>query len=133
MTTLVVGAMGATGQLLVAQLLNRGQKINVIVREQSGLLDEVLNHENISIILRTEIGQNSSSIKWSVVRPDRLTNESKVTQFDVHASPIRSVIYDAGSTSRINVGHFMAELITNQTIWKKWQGEMPVVYNRSCA
>ena len=32
MTTLVVGATGATGKQLVEQLLNMGQKVKVIVR-----------------------------------------------------------------------------------------------------
>ncbi len=32
MTILVVGATGATGQLVVEQLLNRGHKVRIIVR-----------------------------------------------------------------------------------------------------
>ncbi len=32
MTTLVVGASGATGRLLIEQLLNRSQNVKVIVR-----------------------------------------------------------------------------------------------------
>jgi uncharacterized protein YbjT (DUF2867 family) len=38
MTVLVVGATGATGQLLVEQLLNDGQKIKVIVQSPEKLL-----------------------------------------------------------------------------------------------
>ncbi len=239
MTTLVVGATGATGRLLVAQLLSRGQKVRVVVREKSSLSDSITNHENTSVIeasildlsdadmlrhaegcdaavsclghnvtfkgmfgqprrlvsdatrrlcsavkankpeqpvkfvlmnatgnrnrdlsepisfaqkcvilllrlllpphvdnekaadyLRTEIGQNNNSIEWSAVRPDGLINESEVTEYEVHASPTRSAIFDAGTTSRINVAHFMAELITNQTLWTEWQGKMPVIYNK---
>lgn len=50
MTTLVVGATGATGRLLVSQLLSRGQKVRVIVREKSSLPNTVANHKNVSII-----------------------------------------------------------------------------------
>jgi len=50
MTTLVVGASGATGRLLVEQLLNRGQNVKVVVRSLEKLPEVVKNHENLSII-----------------------------------------------------------------------------------
>jgi hypothetical protein len=48
-----------------------------------------------------------------------LIDETKVGEYEVYASPIRSAIFDAGITSRINVGHFMADLITDDDMWKK--------------
>ena len=238
MTTLVVGASGATGRLFVEQLLNRGESVKIIVRSESNLSETVKNHKNLSIIrasvldlsdaemaqhvkgcdavasclghnisfkgmyghprrlvtdvarrlckaikvnkpempvkfvlmntagnsnrdlperisfgqkcvilllrlllpphvdnekaadfLRTEIGQDDSEIEWVAVRPDNLINEIEVTEYEEYPSPIRSAIFDAGTTSRINVGHFMAELITNQDKWIKWKGQMPVIYN----
>lgn len=236
--TLVVGASGATGRLLVEQLLNRGESVKIIVRAESNLPEKVKNHKNLSLIhasilelsdaemaqhvkgckavasclghnlsfkgiyghprrlvtdatrrlcnaikankpkmpvkfvlmntagnsnrdlperispgqkcvlwlirlllppqvdneqaadfLRIEIGQDDSEIEWVAVRPDTLTNEGEVSEYEVYPSPIRSAIFDAGTTSRINVGHFMAELITNQYKWIKWKGQMPVIYN----
>jgi len=50
MTTLVVGASGATGRLLVEQLLNCGQSVRIIVRVASSLPDTVKNHDNVSVI-----------------------------------------------------------------------------------
>ena len=238
--TLVVGASGATGRLLVKQLLNRGLKVKVIVRSPDTLLEDIRSHENISVIhasvldlgdaeiarhvngcdavasclghnmslrgvyghprrlvtdatrrlckaikankpdqpvrfvlmntagnrnrdlserisvaqkfviwllrlllpptidnekaadyLRTEIGQNDGGIEWVAVRPDNLIDEGEVTEYTVHASPTRSAIFDAGTTSRINVGHFMADLITDHEIWNKWKGQMPVIYNKA--
>lgn len=238
MTTLVVGASGATGRLLVAQLLNRGQSVKIIVRTVDSLPKTVKNHEKVSVIrvsvlelsdaemarhvkgcdavasclghnmnfkgmfgqprrlvtdttrrlcnaikinspenpvkfvlmnttgnrnrdlsetislaqkcviwllrlllpphvdnekaanfLRTKIGQNDKQIEWVAVRPDGLTNEIDATAYEVHPSPTRSAIFDAGATSRINVGHFMADLITNHDTWIKWKGKMPVIYN----
>ena len=240
MTTLVVGASGATGRLLVEQLLNRGESVRVIVRTESNLPEALNHHENLSIIrasvldlsdaelaqyvkgcdavasclghnislkgmfghprllvtdatrrlcgaikvnrpqrpvkfilmnttanrnrdlsepisfvqtcvmwllglvlppqrdnekaadfLRTEIGQDDAVIEWSAVRPDGLIDESDVTEYEVHPSPIRSALFDAGTTSRINVGHFMAELITDSDTWSKWKGQMPVIYNKT--
>jgi hypothetical protein len=240
MTTLIVGASGATGRLLVEQLLNRGESLKIIVRTDSNL-SEALNHdEKLSIIyagvldlsdaelaqhvkgcnavasclghnisfkgmfghprrlvtdatrrlcgaikvnnpqipvkfvlmnttgninrdlserisfsqkcvigllrlvlpphadnekaadfLRTQIGKNDAIIEWSVVRPDSLTNESEATEYEVHPSPTRSAIFNAGTTSRINVGHFMAQLITDDDAWSKWKGQMPVIYNKT--
>ena len=240
MKTLVVGASGATGRLLVEQLLNRGQSVKIIVRTGSSLPDTIKNHKNVSIIyasvldlsdtemaeqvkgfdavasclghnmnfkgfygqprrlvtdtthrlcraikvnnpdkpikfvlmnttgnrnldlseqisfaqhcviwllrlllpphidnekaadyLRSEVGQNDRVIEWVTVRPDGLVDKSEVSEYDIHPSPTRSAIFNAGTTSRINVGHFMADLITNHEIWIKWKGQMPVIYNRT--
>lgn len=242
MTTLIVGASGATGRLLVEQLLDRGETVRIIVRPESIMPEAINDHENLSIIhanllelsdsemanyvkgcnavasclghnltfkgvfgpprrlvtdaarrlckaiktnepetpvkyvlmnttgnrnrdlseqisfgqrsltwllrllmppqadnekaadfLRTEIGQDDLEVEWVAVRPDSLTNEEVVTGYDVYPSPIRSAIFDPGTTSRINVAHFMAELITDQDTWNKWKGQMPVIYNKELA
>ena len=238
MTTLVVGANGATGRLLVEQLLSRGVKVRVIVRSTDYLTEESKNHQNLTVIqasllgisdsdlaeyvdgcdsiasclghnmtfkgiygqprrlvtdavlrlcraaraskpdnpirfvlmnttgnsnrdipelvsfaqrcvmtlirfllpphvdnekaadyLRTQIGKNDSQVQWAAVRPDGLIDESAVGEYDIYPSPTRSAIFDAGTTSRINVGHFMAELITDDELWAAWKGQMPVIYN----
>jgi nucleoside-diphosphate-sugar epimerase len=240
MTTLVVGASGATGRLLVEQLLNRREFVRIIVRTANTLPETVTNHENLSIIhasildlsdaelvqhikgcnavasclghnlnfkglyghprrlvtdatrrlclaikatkpekpvkfvlmntagnsnrdlsepisfaqnlaiwllrvllpphvdnekaadfLRTGIGQNDNDIEWVAVRPDNLTNQDTVTEYDEYPSPIRSALFNPGTTSRINVAHFMADLITNHETWNNWRGQMPVIYNKT--
>jgi hypothetical protein len=83
--------------------------------------------------LRTEIGQNDADIEWVVVRPDALLNQDIVTEYTLHPSPTRSPIFNPGQTSRINVGHFMAELITDDATWNKWKGQMPVIYNKTAS
>jgi hypothetical protein len=93
------------------------------------LLPPHADNENAADFLRTEIGQKDSEIEWVAVRPDNLTNEREQTKYKEYPSPMRSAIFDAGTTSRINVGHFMAELITNYDTWNKWKGQMPVIYN----
>jgi nucleoside-diphosphate-sugar epimerase len=239
MTTLVVGASGATGRLLVKQLLNHGQHVKVVVRSPDRLPAEIRSHDNVSVIqasvldlsdaemaehvngcdavasclghnisfggiyghprrlvtdatrrlcqaikanepaqpvkfvlmnttgnrnrdliepvsfaqqsvnwlfrlllpphvdneqaadyLRTEVGQNDGVIEWAAVRPDNLIDEDEVTEYTVHPSPIRSAIFDAGTTSRMNVAHFMAVLIADQDTWNQWKGQMPVIYNK---
>jgi len=93
------------------------------------LLPPHRDNEMAADYLRTEIGQNNQNIEWVAVRPDSLVDEETVSNYEVHASPIRSAIFNAGQTSRINVGNLMAELITNDKTWKKWKGQMPVIYN----
>ena len=239
MKILIVGASGATGRLLVEQLLNRDQKVKIIVRSDESLSESVKKHKNLEITraslldlsdselghqvkgidaiasclghnitfkglfghprklvtdatrrlceavkannsnktvkfvlmnttgnrnhdlnepisfaekvviglirlllppqsdnekasdyLRIKIGRSDDNIEWSVVRPDGLIDENKVTKYQVYPSTIRSAIFNAGKTSRINVGHFMAELITDSEVWNKWKGQMPVIYNK---
>ena len=95
------------------------------------LLPPHADNENAADYLRTKIGKNDGAIEWAAVRPDRLINEDQVTPYEVHSSPIGSAIFDAGLTSRINVGHFMADLISDDDTWTKWKGQMPVIYNKS--
>jgi hypothetical protein len=240
MTILVIGATGATGRLLLEQLLDRGQDVRAIVRSPDKLPESLRNHDRLSVVpatvldltdaeiakhvngcdavasclghnlnrkglfghprrlvtdsirrlcnaieanasgkptrvvlmntagnsnrdlheplslgercaiglirlllpphvdnemasdyLRNTIGQNDKLIEWVVVRPDTLTNEDTVTEYEVHPSPTRSALFNAGQTSRINVGSFMADLITMDATWNRWKGQMPVIYNKA--
>lgn len=240
MNALIVGASGATGRLLVKQLLDRGLQVKVIVRSPDKLPESIRRHKNLSIIqatvldltdaemaqhvqgcaavasclghnltlkgiygaprllvtettrrlyhaikanqpdkpvrfvlmnttgnsnrdipervsfahtcviglirwllppqrdneraadyLRVQIGPNDGAIEWAAVRPDTLIDESEVSEYAVYASPTRSAVFDPGKTSRINVAHFMAELMTDDALWHKWKGQMPVIYNKA--
>ena len=93
------------------------------------LLPPHVDNEKAADFLRSEVGSSDNQIEWTVVRPDTLTNENEVTDYEIHPSPIRSAVFDSGITSRINVGHFMAKLITDKNTWAEWKGKMPVIYN----
>ncbi|WP_339653970.1 NAD(P)-binding oxidoreductase [uncultured Maribacter sp.] len=95
------------------------------------LLPPHVDNEKAAEYLRIQIGQNNTSIEWVAVRPDGLINEDEVTDYEIHPSPTRSAIFNAGKVSRINVAHFMASLITDNTLWAKWKGQMPVIYSKS--
>jgi nucleoside-diphosphate-sugar epimerase len=242
MTTLIVGASGATGRLLVEELLNRGQAVKIVVRSLDGLPKSFKSHTNLTVIqasildisnvemarhvqgsravvsclghnltfkgifggprrlvtdatrrlcdairanepaepvkfvlmnttgnsnrdlnerislgqkcvigllrlllpphvdnekaadyLRINVGQNDPMIEWVAVRPDGLVDETEATGYKIYESPIRSAIFDAGTTSRINVAHFMAKLINTENTWNIWRGKMPVIYNSASA
>ena len=94
------------------------------------LLPPHVDNEKAADYLRTQIGQDNSQIEWVAVRPDGLINEDKVSEYEVYPSPTRNPIFNSGKTSRINVAHFMSDLITDDNLWAKWKGQMPLVYNK---
>lgn len=237
-TTLVVGASGSTGQLLVEQLLRKGMNVRAVVRPGSHLPSHILSHENLAVVtanildltqvemaeliadcgsfasclghnlsfkgifgkprrlvvdavrsiceagsqrdldkpvkfvlmntagnvnhdlnevvsvgqklvlallrllvpphadneqaanyLRRTIGQDNPQIEWVAVRPDGLIDEEQVGDYQLHPSPTRSAIFNAGKTRRISVAHFMSELVIDDGLWKEWKGQMPVIYD----
>jgi nucleoside-diphosphate-sugar epimerase len=240
MTTLIVGATGATGRLLVQQLLDRGRRVKAVVRSPDKMPVALREHPNLSVVqasileltdeamaghvrgcssvasclghtlsfkgifgrprrlvtdatrrlcdamkanlsghpskfvlmntagngnrdldepvsfaqrcvigllrvclpphadneaaadhLRTRIGPTERAVEWVAVRPDSLIDQDAVTEYELHASPTRSAIFNAGKTSRINVAHFMADLVADPVVWQNWKGRMPVVYNKA--
>lgn len=94
------------------------------------LLPPHVDNEKASDFLRLHIGQKHPYLKWTIVRPDSLINEAVVTPYDLHPSPTRSALFNPGKTSRINVGHFMAQLMENDELWEQWVGQMPIIYNQ---
>ncbi len=95
------------------------------------LLPPQSDNEQAAEYLRTKIGTEDKQIEWVAIRPDSLTNEDVISAYDVYPSPIRSAIFDPGQTSRINVAHFMSDLITKEETWQTWKGQMPVIYNKT--
>jgi nucleoside-diphosphate-sugar epimerase len=104
-----------------------GQKIVI------GLLRLIVpphtDNEKAADFLRVNIGQKNPYIEWVAVRPSNLIDQERVTGYELHGSPTRSAIFNPAKTSRINVSHFMARLITDNDMWNKWKGQMPVIYN----
>lgn len=80
--------------------------------------------------LARTVGKDNEKIEWAAVRPDSLIDKDVVSPYEVFESIKRNPIFNPGKTSRINVGHFMADLITNNELWQKWKNKMPVVYNK---
>lgn len=80
--------------------------------------------------LTNVIGENNSKIEWLAVRPDTLINEEKVSEYEIDESPKRSPVFDPGKTSRINVAHFIVELLHHNELWNFWKFRMPVIYNK---
>jgi putative NADH-flavin reductase len=110
-----------------------GEKVSAVQSFIVGLIRFLLpphaDNELAAEYLQLSFDDNQKLIEWVAVRPDSLIEQKSVTEYNAYASPIRSAIFDAGKTSRINVAHFMSELITNSETWNKWKRQMPVIYN----
>jgi len=130
----------STKYVLMNTVANRNRDLNESIsfaqRCLTGLLRHLLpphpDNEEAAEYLRTVIGQKDNAIEWTAVRPAALIDEESACEIEVYPSPMRSILND-GQISRINVGHFMADLITNNDIWNKWKGQMPVIYNKGTA
>lgn len=113
---------------------DRSEKISIAQHGVIGLLRLLLpphvDNEQAAEYLRSGVGQKNQFVEWLAVRPDGLIDDDEPSAYNVHPSPIRSAIFNAGQTSRINVAHFMAELICDEDLWRSWRGQMPVIYNR---
>ena len=95
------------------------------------LLPPVADNEQAADYLRTEVGQNDRLIEWTAVRPSTLLDEATVTPYQLVPSPTESALFGSRETSRINVAHFMADLMTDEACWAQWKGQMPVIYNQA--
>ncbi|NQY89392.1 MAG: SDR family oxidoreductase [Colwellia sp.] len=123
--------MNTTGN----QNMQAGEKISMTQTLVIGLLRLLLpphaDNEAAAEYLQSRFGSHQKIIEWVAVRPDSLINKDSVTEYQAYASPIRSAIFNAGKTSRINVAHFMSQLVICNNTWNKWKNQMPVIYNGS--
>ena len=122
-------------------LMNTTANINRNIKEKYSLKDRIVlsllryllppqkDNEEAAKYLSNIIEENNSRIEWTAVRPDTLINEENVSEYEIYESPKQSPVFDAGKTSRINIAHFMTELLCNEELWNKWKYKMPVIYN----
>ena len=94
------------------------------------LIPPYSDNEKAAEFFRSDIKPDHARVEWVVVRPDSLIDLDKVTEYEIHASPTRSALFNPGKTSRINTANFMARLLTENDLWEKWKGRMPVIYNK---
>lgn len=102
---------------------------NFVMKIMRFLLPPQRDNELAIGYLIDTVGISNKHIEWIAVRPDTLINEVEVSEYTVHPSPIRSPIFDAGKTSRINVADFMVSLLKDEELWEKWKYKTPVIYN----
>ncbi|NPD46643.1 MULTISPECIES: NAD(P)-binding oxidoreductase [unclassified Lentimicrobium] len=103
---------------------------NIVMKMMRFLLPPQRDNDLALRHLIETVGISNQLIEWIAVRPDTLINEAEVSEYTIHPSPVRSPIFDAGKTSRINVANFMVSLLKDEDLWEKWKYKTPVIYNR---
>ena len=91
--------------MLVAHLLDGGQSVTVIVRSRDSLPKTIRHHDRLTLI--------------------------HASVLDLSDDEMAQLVKGCTVTSRINVAHFMADLITDSDTWNRWKGKMPVIYNKA--
>lgn len=127
--TMKVILMNTTGCINKVQDEKFKKNENFVMKIMRLLLPPQRDNELAIEYLIDKVGVNNKHIEWIAVRPDTLINEVEVSEYTVHPSPIRSPIFDAGKTSRINVADFMVSLLKDEELWDEWKYKTPVVYN----
>jgi len=85
------------------------------------------DNETAAEFLRAEVGRRSETVvQWCVVRPDSL-HDTDVSTYTVTESPPAPSITAGLPTTRANVAHFMAQLITSEQLWEEWRFRMPCI------
>jgi len=132
---------GANNQVKII-LMNTTAYTNTLSGEKNSIGESIIfslllfllppHRDNVKAanFLINKIGKKNKKIEWVAVRPDTLINSDKESLYEIYESPVRSPIFNAGSTSRINVSNFMAELVTDDGLWRKWLFKTPVIYNK---
>lgn len=87
------------------------------------------DNERAADHLRLLVGRDHPRLEWCAVRPDGLVDAEELAPYELHPSPIRSAIFDAGRVARVQVADLMARLVTEDELWDAWQARMPVVYD----
>ncbi len=121
--------MNTTGVSNPEQNERRSLSEKLVVGILTVLLPPQADNAGAAKYLQVKIGKTNPHIQWVSIRPDSLIDLEEVSEYTVHPSPVRSAIFDPRKTSRINVAHFMAELIEDEELWEQSKFQMPVLYN----
>lgn len=116
-TNISIGEKRSTGEKIVLALVNL-------------FLPPHRDNVRAANFLINRIDNMNEMVEWVAVRPDSLINDDAESAYEVYDSPVRSSIFNAGKTSRINVSHFIAELANDDIIWAEWKYKTPVLYNK---
>ncbi len=63
-------------------------------------------------------------VEFCAVRPSDLHDADAPTACAAHDA-LRNGIFNPGSTSRVNVGNFLADLVVKPELWARWKGGYP--------
>lgn len=71
-----------------------------------------------------QYAQNNPHVVFCAVRPSDLTDNVPVSEYTLHDT-LQNGIFSPGSTSRANVAAFMADLVTDESLFERWENAFP--------
>ena len=102
----------------------RGAAERLVLRLLELLLPPHLdNVKNAAYLHREVSGDTNTFVDFCAVRPSDLL-DGEETLYALHER-LQNGIFNAGKTTRANVGCFMADLITKSDVWAEWKGKWP--------
>ncbi len=73
---------------------------------------------------------SDTGLEWVAVRPDSLVDKTVVEEYELFETKQRNPLSNPGKTSRIQVAHFMADLLLKDDLWQQWVYKTPVIYSK---
>jgi uncharacterized protein YbjT (DUF2867 family) len=102
---------------------SRGERAQLAVLRT--LLPPARDNQRAADYLVERVGRNDPHLQWVVVRPDTLI-EGDDDAFAVHEGLVAS-LRRPDRTRMAQVAHFMCDLVTDDSTWERWRGQMPVL------
>jgi nucleoside-diphosphate-sugar epimerase len=94
-----------------------------------GLVPPARDNQGAADFLLDVAAAGGGAVQWAAVRPDSL-KEGDVSPYDVHEGLVDS-LFRPGQTRMANVADFMCELVTDDDVWERWRGKLPVVVDQA--
>ncbi len=70
-------------------------------------------------------GSEPPALKWVVVRPDALVDDDR-SDYRLHQEIVDS-LFRPDTSHFADIAHFFADLVTDEEVWRRWRGRMPVI------
>ena len=107
----------------------RGFAERLLLGALSLLLPPVADNEAALAVLGQEVaGDLNPYVEFCAVRPSDM-DDGERSEYTLHETLQHGAFSGAGASSRANVGHFMAELATDDALWARWRGKYPHLLN----
>lgn len=96
------------------------------------LLERLLppHYDNVknAAYLHSQVGSGHNRfVDFVAVRPSNMIDGDEL-EYTLHER-LQNGIFNAGKTTRANVGRFMADLVTEPDVWTTWKGKWPQILN----
>jgi uncharacterized protein YbjT (DUF2867 family) len=103
----------------------RGRGERAYLAALRAVLPPARDNQQAADYLVHRVGADDPHLQWVVVRPDTLV-EGDDDAYAVHDALVASIRHP-DRTRMTQVAHFMCDLVTDDSTWQHWRGQMPVV------